>query len=222
MTQQLNWHPVENASKLATQAAAMILSAAKKAISERGCFKLVLAGGNTPAQAYRLLIDAETDWNQWHIYYGDERCLAADNKDRNSVMAVEYFLKHTAIPVEQIHTMPTELGNEKAAELYRPIVEAALPFDMVLLGMGEDGHTASLFPNQTHQQDELVHAVYNSPKAPPERISLSAAALSDAQQVIFLISAGKDDALKAWKSGEDLPIASIQPKTAVDVLLATA
>jgi len=222
MTQILNWHSVANAAELATQAAAMILTASKKAISERGCFKLVLAGGNTPAQAYRLLIDAETDWNQWHIYYGDERCLAVDDKDRNSVMAVEAFLKHTAIPVAQIHTMPTELGNEKAAELYRPIIEAALPFDMVLLGMGEDGHTASLFPNQPHKKDELVHAIYNSPKAPPERISISAAALSDAEQVIFLISAGKDQALQAWKEGEDLPIATIQPKTPVDVLLATA
>ena len=84
MTQNLNWQHLKNTEELATTAAGLILKSAEQAIAARGAFKLVLAGGSTPENAYRLLINAETDWSKWHIYYGDERCLAADHKDRNS------------------------------------------------------------------------------------------------------------------------------------------
>ncbi len=220
MTQTLNWHRLENSTQLAQTAAEMILTAANNSILERGSFKLVLAGGNTPAQAYALLINAVTDWQKWHIYYGDERCLAVEDKNRNSVMATEAFLQHVPIPSTQIHPMPTELGAELSAKKYCELISTALPFDLVLLGMGEDGHTASLFPDQQHKLDELVHPVANAPKPPADRISLSAQVLSQAQQVIFLISAGKDEALTAWKQGAELPIAQIQPQAPIEVLLA--
>jgi 6-phosphogluconolactonase len=125
-----------------------------------------------------------------------------------------------AIPAAQIHTMPAEMGGELAAAFYRPLVAAALPFDMVLLGMGEDGHVASLFPGHEHNQDELVHAVHNSPKLPPERVSISAKALSASHEVIFLITgSNKQDAVKRWKEGEDLPVAGIRPENPVDVYI---
>ncbi|MGZ4990759.1 MAG: 6-phosphogluconolactonase [Methylobacter sp.] len=220
MQKNIRWHYLETAGLVADAASQHILNAATSAISERGKFKLVLAGGSTPEKVYRLLAESVADWANWVIYYGDERCLPADHQDRNSFMATEVLLQKVAIPAGQIFTMPAELGPGKAAESYRPIVAEAGEFDMVLLGMGEDGHTASLFPGHQHQQDELVHAVYNSPKPPPERVSISAKALSNTRELIFLITgANKQDAVKQWRSGEDLPVATIVPENPVDIYI---
>ncbi len=220
MTQNLHWQHLENKQQLAETAAKLILEAADKAIAERGAFKLVMAGGSTPENAYRLLVDADTDWSKWHIYYGDERCLQPDDKDRNSKMAHDAFLQHVAIPESQIHPMPTEKGGEQAASEYRELVETALPFDLVLLGMGEDAHTASLFPGHVHNKEELAHAVYDAPKPPPERVSLSAKALSASNQVVFLVSAkNKEQALEDWKQGKDVPVATICPDNTIEILL---
>lgn len=221
MAQKLNWHYLKNTKELANKAAELIVKSAEQAISARGLFKLVLAGGSTPENAYRLLINSKTDWDKWHIYYGDERCLPAEDKDRNSKMATEVFLKHTPIPETQIHPIPAELGGEQAARDYQLLIEQVLPFDLVLLGMGEDGHTASLFPGHQHDQNELVHAVFNAPKPPPNRVSLSAKALSCSEQVIFLISTNnKQQALEDWQKGKALPVAMIAPKNPIEILLA--
>lgn len=214
------WHILETAEQVATASCRQILDAAEHAIAEHGAFKLVLAGGSTPEKVYRLLAQADADWANWHIYYGDERCLPVDHADRNSLMATQAFLEKVAIPKAQIFTIPAELGPEQAAQQYRQIVADAVPFDMVLLGMGEDGHTASLFPGHQHQEDELAHAVYNSPKPPPERVSISAKALSNTQQLIFLITgANKQEAVKNWRSGLDLPVAAILPDNPVDIYI---
>lgn len=214
------WHTLETAEQVAEAACRHILSAAASAISERGKFKLVLAGGSTPEKVYRLLAESNADWANWHIYYGDERCLPADHQDRNSLMATQVLLDKVAIPANQIFTMPAELGPEVAADRYKLAVSKAGTFDMVLLGMGGDGHTASLFPGHQHPQDELVHAVYNSPKPPPERISISAKALSNTRELIFLVTgANKQEAVKLWRSGSDLPVASIVPENGVDVYI---
>lgn len=204
------WNCLENSDEVAQVACKEILTAAQSAIAARGKFKLVLAGGTTPEKVYRLLALSKADWAKWIIYYGDERCLPVDHPDRNSVMAAKALLDLVPIPTTQIFAMPAELGPEQGAKLYKQVVTAALPFDLVLLGMGEDGHTASLFPGHVHNPDELTHAVYNSPKPPPERVSISAKALGDTQQVIFLITgSNKQDAIKLWQSGHDLPVTSI-------------
>jgi len=214
------WHTVETADQVAQAAYQQILKSAEQAIAARGKFKLVLAGGSTPEKVYRLLSKANADWSNWYIYYGDERCLPADHADRNSLMATSAFLEKVAIPDAQIFTIPAELGPEPAAKKYQQIVASALPFDMVLLGMGEDGHTASLFPGHQHQEEELAHAVYNSPKPPPERVSISAKALSNTQQLIFLITgANKHEAVKNWRSGQDLPVATIVPENPIDIYI---
>ena len=220
MQNNSRWHTLETADQVAQAAYQQILAAAEHAIAEHGTFKLVLAGGSTPEKVYRLLAQAEADWSKWFIYYGDERCLPADHADRNSLMATQAFLEKVAIPEAQIFTIPAELGPEQAAKAYQHIVASALPFDMVLLGMGEDGHTASLFPGHQHPKDELAHAVYNSPKPPPERVSISAKALSNTGQLIFLITgANKQEAVKNWRSGQDLPVATIVPENPVDIYI---
>jgi 6-phosphogluconolactonase len=214
------WHIMETADQVAQTACLQILNAAEHAIAEHGTFKLVLAGGSTPEKVYRLLAQANADWTRWRIYYGDERCLPAVHADRNSLMATQAFLEKVAIPDAQIFTIPAELGPDLAAKKYQQIVADAIPFDMVLLGMGEDGHTASLFPGHQHQEDELAHAVYNSPKPPPERVSISAKALSNTQQLILLITgANKQEAVKNWRSGQDLPIATIVPEPPIDIYI---
>lgn len=211
---------MENADQVAESAYRQILDAAARALAERGRFKLVLAGGSTPEKVYRLLAKADTDWSKWHIYYGDERCLPANHSDRNSVMAKQAFLSQVAIPQDQIHTIPAELGPETGAEHYRRAVAEALPFDMVLLGMGEDGHTASLFPGHTHPKNELAHAVYNSPKPPPERVTVSARALSDTHELIFLITGkSKQEAVRGWRQGQDLPVGTITSENPVDIYI---
>lgn len=205
------WHCLENPEQVAEAACEDILAAAKTAIAERGKFKLVLAGGTTPEKIYRLLAKADADWRHWWIYHGDERCLPAGHQDRNSLMAATAWLNQVPIPKNQIFDIPAELGPEQGAELYRQVIADALPFDLVLLGLGEDGHTASLFPGHNHNPDELTHAVFNSPKPPPERVSLSAKALSSARQVFFLVTgANKRAAVKQWCADEPNPVTQIK------------
>ncbi|MBM4208391.1 MAG: 6-phosphogluconolactonase [Gammaproteobacteria bacterium] len=217
MNSQYKWKIFNDADAVATAACEAILTAANDAISQRGRFKIVLAGGSTPEKIYRLLARADADWQHWWIYHGDERCLPVDHQDRNSLMAAETWLDHIPIPKTQLFDIPAELGPEQGASLYADIINNTLPFDLVLLGMGEDGHTASLFPGHSHNPDNLTHAVHNSPKPPPERVSLSAKSLSASNQVVFLITgANKRDAVARWRVGADLPVASIHaPQTTV-------
>jgi 6-phosphogluconolactonase len=212
MTNTPQWKVMADAESVAAEAARRILAQAGEAISERGVFRIVLAGGTTPEKTYRLLTDADTDWLCWQIYYGDERCLPVEHDDRNSRMAQQAWLRHVPIPAENIHPMPAEQGAEPAARHYSGVIEGAVPFDMVLLGMGEDGHTASLFPGHQYDRDEAVHAVHNAPKPPPDRVSLSAATLSNTRALLILVTgAGKREAVSRWRRGEDLPIARVTP-----------
>jgi len=214
------WHTFADPRAVAAETAQRILTSASRAIAERGLFRIVLAGGRTPEAAYRLLLEAETDWSCWQIYFGDERCLKADDTERNSLMASKAFLDSVAIPVANIHPIPAEKGAETAASEYGAVVRGAMPFDLVLLGIGEDGHTASLFPGQQHPENQLVHAVYNAPKPPPDRVSMSAQALSEAREVLVIATGtGKQDAIKAWQAGKPVPVAEIGGPATVDVLM---
>lgn len=223
MQKSINWHRFDTADQVAAAAYQQIIDAAHLAIADHGTFKLVLAGGTTPQKVYRLLADANVDWAKWIIYYGDERCLPVGHPDRNNVLAEQAFLNKVSIPSEQIFTIAAETDPVTAAQDYQPIVANALPFDMVLLGLGEDGHTASLFPNHVHNENELTHPVFNSPKPPSERVSVSAKALSDTTHLVFLVTGeNKQDIVKAWLAGADLPIATIEPENAIDVYIDSA
>ncbi len=221
--QLVRWHTFPDATAVANEASRRILAAAHEAIAARGVFRLVLAGGGTPEAAYRLLASAPADWARWEIFYGDERCLPADHADRNSRMAARAWLDHVDIPAARIHDIPAELGADMAARRYADVVKDVRPFDLVLLGLGEDGHTASLFPGHVHAVGELVHAVREAPKPPPDRVSLSAEVLSDARAVLLMAcGAGKREAIRRWRDGEALPVATLRPATGLDVLLDAA
>ena len=216
----IDWQTLADSDAVATRATELILQAADVAIRERGMFQLVLAGGRTPEKVYRQLANARADWKHWHLYFGDERCLPADHADRNSQMAARSWLARGQIPDDHIHPILAELGATMAAQQYADLVSQARPFDMVLLGMGEDGHTASLFPGHAFPPGELVHAVNSAPKPPAERVSLSAESLGDSRDVLVLITgSSKRNALRQWQQGTDLPIARIQARQHMTVLM---
>lgn len=201
---------LDDADAVAAEAAGLVLAAADEAIAARGAFRLVLAGGTTPLLAYRLLADAEADWARWHLYFGDERCLPMHDADRNSRAIADAWLEGAAIPPAQIHPIPAEQGAEPAARAYERVIADSLPFDLVLLGMGEDGHTASLFPGQEVLPGPLVMAVHDAPKPPPDRVSLTPSALCRSRRMLVLVTGfGKRPALARWRAGEGLPVARV-------------
>lgn len=219
----VHWIGVADAQALQHAAYRRILDAAARAIQWRGSFLIVLAGGNTPREVYRMLRGAPADWSRWQVYYGDERCLPTDDVERNSAMADAAWLNHAPIPREQVHAIPAELGATAAVLAYAETLRGVGDFDLVLLGLGEDGHTASLFPGHdwgiaADAPDAL--AVFDAPKPPPQRVSLSAARLSRAHEVLFLVAGeGKRSAVAQWRAGADLPARAIHPETGVDVLV---
>lgn len=223
--QRCRWRTLPDRPALDREAASEILAAAARAIAERGQFHLVLAGGDTPRGAYRRLRESAADWNAWHVYFGDERCLPPGDPARNSRMAADAWLDHVAIPPAQRHAIPGERGAIAAARAYARTLGAVGEFDLVLLGLGEDGHTASLFPGHewgaaAGSPDTL--AVLDAPKPPPQRVSLSAARLGRARQVLFLVDGeAKREAIAAWRAGRDIPARAIAPPAGVDVLIAS-
>lgn len=224
--QTVRWHEFPDDTSLLADALARVTAAARDAIAQHGAFDIVLAGGNTPRKLYRALRHADTDWTRWHAWFGDERCAPPDDPERNSRMARDEWLDHVAMPAANVHPIPAEAGARDAAVLYARELRAVAAFDLVLLGLGEDGHTASLFPGHNlgaHIDSPDVMAVFNAPKPPPERVSLSAQRLSRARHVLFLVEgAGKRDAVAAWKRSDAIPAASIAPDSGVDVLLDAA
>ena len=224
MTKETQWHELNNAETVAQSAVHRILAKAQEAISHRGIFKLVLAGGTTPKRIYEILAEQQQQWSKWHLFIGDERCLDINDPERNSLMIKQTWLDKIDLPPhfleENFHPIKAELGPEKGAEDYAETIKSFIPFDLTLLGMGEDGHTASLFPGQQHNENEITHAVYDSPKPPPERVTMSKQTLAHSEQVMILITgSGKKEAVQKWQAGEVIPIAQIEAMNGVDILI---
>jgi 6-phosphogluconolactonase len=219
----LRWHSFADSAEMQASAYRRIVNASAQAIQRRGRFLMVLAGGETPRAVYQLLRDADTDWSRWHLYFGDERCLPSEDAGRNSRMAADTWIDHVLVPPSQYHVVPAELGAATAAGAYAEILRGLDEFDLVLLGLGEDGHTASLFPHHDPGVGDKapdVLAVYGAPKPPPQRVSLSAARLSRTRTVLFLVDGeSKRHAVKLWRDGADIPARAIRPPAGVDVLL---
>ena len=222
----LRWQALRDTKALQAAAASRVVVAAAAAIAARGRFNLVLSGGNTPRGMYQRLCDADTDWQRWHIYLGDERCAPPDDAQRNSAMATDSWLAHVPVPAAQRYWIPAELGPDAGAARYAETLRDIGSFDLVLLGLGEDGHVASLFPGSDWGAVETAPAalaVQDAPKPPPQRVSLSAARLNESRAVLFLIDGdSKRAALERWRAGEDLPVAAIRPGAGIDVLLTEA
>lgn len=211
--QQSRWHVFPTIGELEDAAVASILAAADEAIVAHGAFHLVLAGGTTPRYIYEALRAEKANWRQWHIWFGDERCLPPEHPERNSRMAMVSWLAHVPIPATQIHAIPTEQGAEAASHAYAELLKDVPKFDLVLLGLGEDGHTASLFPLQEWERAIAwppVLPVHDAPKPPPDRVSLSPERLSASRAVLFLVSGeGKAYAVRDWRDGVAIPASRV-------------
>ena len=196
---------------LSIAVARRIAKISAQAIEERGIFSIALAGGETPRRCYELLREMPVDWKDVQVYFCDERCLPRGDMQRNDNMAHETLLMHLTIPNGNVHAIPAEDGARVAAMEYAALLEHTLPFDLVLLGMGEDGHTASLFPgNPAAGQQASVVPVFDAPKPPSERVSLGIGTLNSARQKIFLVSGrAKQEALGTIMCGIALPAARV-------------
>lgn len=228
----MRWHVFPTRDALEAEAYTRIERAAcdalsRDALARGGRFRLVLAGGGTPRNLYRKLVALETDWTRWELYFGDERCLPPDDTGRNDRMAREAWLDHVPVPRDAVHSIPADKGPVAGAEAYGRTLAGVGDFDLVLLGLGEDGHTASLFPGARERGEAKgapdVLPVFDAPKAPLERITLSASRLGRSRAVLFLVAGeSKRDAVRRWRSGEPIPAASIRCAAGVDVLVESA
>ncbi|MFW2438928.1 MAG: 6-phosphogluconolactonase [Arenicellales bacterium] len=215
----MEWTILETPDDVAKIASQRIEHASTIAIAERGAFHIVLTGGNTPVKTYQLLAKSNCDWDHWHVWFSDERCLPRDDPDRNSVMVEQTLTGQVSIPPTQVHVIPAEFGPESASRQYAQSLIGVPLFDLVLLGMGEDGHVASLFPGHKHPAGESVLAIYDSPKYPAERVSLGLQALASCRQLLFIITGReKAAAITQWRSGKLLPVSMVKGQGEIEVI----
>jgi 6-phosphogluconolactonase len=191
---------VPDSAALNRVAAAEFQTAAESAIAEHDWFSVALSGGNTPRSFYSLLAQeykTALPWNKIHFFFGDERYVPADHPDSNYRMANEALFSQISIPAENIHRVRTELSPESAASEYESELRSQfglksndLPrLDLVLLGLGDDGHTASLFPGSAAVQETSCLVVANwVEKFQGFRITLTFPVLNHAAEVLFLVS----------------------------------
>lgn len=200
------WFVYSEFDEAAKAAANFLADEIQTNINRNGICHVVLPGGNTPVTCLGYLAEKNLPWEKIHWYPGDERCLPKGHAQRNDVMLEKYFCSR--MPSANFHAMPAELGAEQAAEQYREVIAAIECFDIAFLGMGEDGHTASLFPdNKALHDTRSVIPVYDSPKAPSERVSLSSHTLSKAKcRIVLAAGVEKAAIITRIKNGEALPI----------------
>ena len=203
---------------LSQHAAEYIMRIAQEAIDLHGHYTIALTGGTTPGEVYSLIgsepFRSQIDWQLVDVFWGDERCVPHNSPESNFYLAQEVLLDKIAIPKSQIHPMPADqLDREAASQAYSIEMQNTFDtngipsFDLIHLGMGPEGHTASLFPRQAslHEKHRLVMPV-SVPKPPPDRLTFTPPLLNAARNVLFLVTGSeKADALHAVLEGEYQP-----------------
>jgi len=216
-----------DAAALARSAAGQFTARAAESIARAGRFAVALSGGSTPRAVYSLLASPEfrrrIDWPRIHLFWGDERCVPPDHPDSNFRMVRETLLAEAGIPPENIHRMMGEQEPAAAAAAYEAALRkffsaAERPrFDLILLGLGEDGHTASLFPGSAAlSEDKRWVAVAYVERLRAHRLTLTFPVINAAAQVTFLVSGASKHAivkqlLGAGAEAADFPAAKVRP-----------
>lgn len=194
-----------DADSLARRAAGDIARSLNASLASRGTAHLALSGGTTPSHTYELLARESVPWQRVDVWFADERCVGPDDPDSNFRLAHETLIGPAGIPGERVHRMLGELGPAEGARRYAleldalPTHEGVPVLDLVVLGIGPDGHVASLFPGASTLRGEHPAAigVRDSPKPPPERITLSMQTLQGARVCLLLAAgAGKAEAIR--------------------------
>jgi 6-phosphogluconolactonase len=212
---------LDGPAELAEAAARVAIADLEAAVEAHGSATWVLAGGGTPAAAYRRLAahDLRTgvEWDRVRVAMGDERCVPVEHPDSNWGQSAAALLDHVPVPGHQLLRPQGELGAEAAADAYQAAL-AALPtaaggaprLELVWLGVGEDGHCLSLFPGRPELEavDRLVVAVHDAPKPPPDRVSLTLAALAGTERLVVLAAGpAKAGPVAMARAGDDrLPV----------------
>ncbi len=238
LADRINIKVFSNKLQLSEKAAERWVRLYRRAITERGVFHVALAGGNTPRQLYRVLsgpdFSQHVDWQHVHLYFGDERFVPPENEESNFRMVKETLLDSVSIPSSNIHRIETERGDpHEVAARYEAVLTENLPkseegvpqFDLILLGIGPDGHTASLFPGTDvlHQRERFVAAVYVKQKS-GWRITLTFPVLEAARHLMFMV-AGKDkrevmERILSSRGGEEVvPVQMLEPRGEVEFFL---
>ncbi len=226
MNPQLNIF--KDSEKLSQHAAQIFVEQAAQAIKERDRFLVALNGGGTPTRLFQLLASDykdKMDWNKVHIFWGDERCVPPDDAGSSYGQARDLLLSHVPIPDSNIHRVQTDLGPAEASRDYALTLSGfaspplAVPrFDLVYLGMGEDGHTASLFPGSPVDVTEStlpVTAHYQD--RPANRVTLTQLVFNQAHMVVFMATGEKKaitlaEVLSNRYNPELYPVQRIEPK----------
>lgn len=230
-------HVYDDSAAFVAAAADRLVAAAQHAITERGRWTWVLSGGSTPRPVYEALGQTprrdQIDWHKTYLFWGDERCVGPNDDQSNYGMAFDALIKHVPIPEGNVHRIRGELAPETAAHLYGRELRAFFDiqrnqwpiFDTVLLGLGPDGHTASLFPGcDILERHEVLVAETWVSSFKQFRISLSLNTLNAARQIIFLVR-GSDKAsivhevIEDPQAGKQYPAARIKPATPLIWLL---
>lgn len=218
----------DDAEAVARAATETFARLASEAVEERGTFSVALSGGTTPRRVYELLAsDAYRErvpWSKVHVFFGDERAVPPDHAESNYRMASEALLSHVPVPSENVHRIEG-LGDAAAnASDYESVMrgffgEAEWPrFDLVFLGMGDDGHTASLFPNTAALEESRAWVAPNwVEKLQAWRVTLTAPAINAARRIVFLVTgASKAERLREVLDGPHdparLPSQMIRPR----------
>ena len=205
-----------NNSSLARYSAERIVRMINTTLEYNETFSIALSGGNTPYRIYQLIgsmFARLVDWERVHIWWGDERCVASNDRQSNYRMANDTLLSKIKIPPENIHRMHGEDEPQVAAQAYEDELKAFFGddealFDLTLLGLGEDGHTASLFPHTDvlFEKEHWVMAHHVEAKGDLWRITLTAPTILKSSNIMFMVlGAGKADALKAVLDGDYEP-----------------
>ena len=200
-------HVLPTVEGLAQAAALFIVELARERIQAHERFTIALSGGSTPRRLYQILASPEyahrIAWDRWHVFWSDERCVPPDHTDSNYLMAREALLDRVPLPSHQVHRMRGEAVPQESAEEYeRELLQFFEPsepaLDLILLGMGEDGHTASLFPGTDALREERRLVVANRvPHLNTHRITFTLPLINMARAVAFLVSgAPKAQALR--------------------------
>jgi len=214
-----------DADTLLSRAAEVFIRLANEAISIKGSFSVALSGGSTPRLVYAELVKAPLDWHKVHFFWGDERCVPPDHPESNYRMAADSLLNHIAVPSENVHRIQGEFPAKAAAKQYEDnlhqMFTTDLPrIDLILLGLGSDGHTASLFPGSSALQERThwVAPVPHSIPPPPlvDRVTLTLPAINAAAQIVFLVSGADKTGILAsvlhnpsWKT--QFPVQAVNP-----------
>ena len=200
------------AEAAAARAAVEIAREVRRARDERGVAHLALSGGSTPARTYELLAGELDDWNGVEVWFADERCVGPEDEQSNYRLAAETLLRPAGVDPAHVHRMEGEMGPVQGAQRYETALRERVPpddenssdlpvLDLIVLGIGPDGHIASLFPGAPTLgagSRAICLAVHDSPKPPPERITLSLAVLGAARRCLLLATgAGKAGAIAA-------------------------